>query len=331
MDKLENLKNVKVLVVGDFMLDRYWWGDVTRISPEAPVPVVRLRRSTCSPGGAANVAANIAGLGAEPLLVGCIGTDEDASAFRQALIECNISAEYLVARSDAPTNVKTRVIAHNQQIVRIDHEDTEDITETDEDAMCRAISEALTIADIIVVSDYQKGVLTQKVLRHIFESAGAVSKRVIVDPKGRDFTKYKGATMLTPNKREAADALLLDEGDLNLVMVAGTQLIANLGLEAILITRSEEGMSLFVKGRDEIRLRAAAKEIYDVTGAGDTVIAVIAAALAAGFDYADASTLANIAAGIVVEQVGTSAITLEGLSAVVSYAGLSRPVFNSHS
>ncbi|HMJ07945.1 MAG TPA: D-glycero-beta-D-manno-heptose-7-phosphate kinase [Pyrinomonadaceae bacterium] len=324
MDLLNNFKNVTILVVGDVMLDRYLWGDVSRISPEAPVPVVRLRRSTFAPGGAANVAANIAGLGARAMLIGCVGTDHDAGALNIALEECNVSAEYLIGRPDMPTNVKTRIIAHNQQVVRVDQEHTENISAVDEDAICNAVSKAMPDADIVIVSDYQKGLLTAAVLRHIFDIAKAHSRKVIVDPKGRDYSKYAGASMLTPNRREAAEASKLDEDDAGLIESAGRRLISDLGLEAVLITRSHEGMSLFIKDRPEIHLLAEAKEIFDVTGAGDTVIATLAASLAGGCNYAQAAAIANIAAGIVVEQVGTTSITLERLARAAASADLSQ-------
>lgn len=318
MENLERLKDATVLVVGDVMLDRYWWGDVTRISPEAPVPVVRLRKSTFALGGAANVAANVAGLGARPILIGCVGTDDEAADFRTALLELGVSAEYLVARDRAPTSVKTRIIAHNQQVVRVDREESTGLSASEENRICDAIATAITDADIIIISDYQKGVLSEAVLAGIFESAGKSEKKIFVDPKGRDFGKYSGASVLTPNRREAAEALDLDEASQTLIETAGRRLIKTLDLEAILITRGDEGMSLFIGANDEIHLHTEAKQIYDVTGAGDTVIATLATAVAAGFDYTEASMLANTAAGIVVGQVGTTAITFEQLVQAVN-------------
>ncbi|MEP7212217.1 MAG: D-glycero-beta-D-manno-heptose-7-phosphate kinase [Acidobacteriota bacterium] len=308
-----SFSKVGALVIGDVMLDRYWWGDVSRISPEAPVPVVHLRRQTCTPGGAANVACNIAGLGAEAFLVGCVGADSDAAAFRAALREVGGSDDHLIERNDVPTSVKTRIIAHSQQVVRVDQERAENLSATVEQEICSRISNLMPTVDIVVVSDYQKGTLTPAVLQHIFETAREHSKKVIVDPKGKDFSKYAGATMITPNRREAAEASQLEESDAAFIETVGKQIIETLGFEAVLITRSEEGMSLFVHGSDEVHLQAHTKEIYDVTGAGDTVIATLAVALAGGHSYAEASEIANIAAGIVVEQIGTSTITMAQL------------------
>jgi len=313
-----SFSEVAVLVVGDVMLDRYWWGDVSRISPEAPVPVVHLKRQTCTPGGAANVACNITGLGATAYLVGCVGADGDASAFRSALLENGSSDDHLVERRDIPTSVKTRIIAHSQQVVRVDLERVEDLPKDSESEVCAKISTLMPTVDIVVVSDYQKGTLSPAVLKHIFATARKHSKKVIVDPKGKDFFKYAGATIITPNRREAAEATKLEESDSSLVEKAARQIIDSLGLEAVLVTRSEEGMSLFVRGEDEVHLRAHTKEIYDVTGAGDTVIATLAVAVAAGNSYPEAASLSNLAAGIVVEQIGTSTITIDQLADVVA-------------
>ena len=313
---------VAVLVVGDVMLDRYWWGDVSRISPEAPVPVVHLKRRSSTPGGAANVACNINGLGANAFLVGCVGSDADASEFRSTLCDAGGSDDNLVVRSDVPTNVKTRIIAHSQQVVRVDQERVEQLPEPAEKAICDKVTDLVGLADIVILSDYQKGTLTSAVLEHVFRTARAHSKKVIVDPKGKDFSKYAGATMLTPNRREAAEASQFEESDSALIETVGRDIIETLDLEAILITRSEEGMSLFVREREEFHLQARTKEIYDVTGAGDTVIATLAVALAAGLSYAEAAALANIAAGIVVEQIGTSAIKIDTLVSAVNPADL---------
>ena len=321
-DIRSSFSKVAVLVIGDVMLDRYWWGDVSRISPEAPVPVVHLKRQTCTPGGAANVACNIAGLGAQAFLIGCVGVDADAAAFRTALQEVGGSDDHLIERNDVPTSVKTRIIAHSQQVVRVDQERTENLSEAVEIEICSRISSLMPGADIVVISDYQKGTLTPTVLEHIFKTAREHSIRVIVDPKGKDFSKYAGATMITPNRREAAVASQLEESDASLIETVGRQIIEKLGLEAVLITRSEEGMSLFVRGGEEVHLHAHTKEIYDVTGAGDTVIATLAVALAAGHSYAGASEIANIAAGIVVEQIGTSTITIDRLYPAVNASTL---------
>jgi D-beta-D-heptose 7-phosphate kinase/D-beta-D-heptose 1-phosphate adenosyltransferase len=202
-------------------------------------------------------------------------------------------------------------------VVRVDLEHVESLPKETEIEVCSKISKLVPTVDIIVVSDYQKGTLSPAVLEHVLATAHLNSKKVIIDPKGKDFSKYAGATMITPNRREAAEATKLEESDSSLVETAARQLIDSLGLEAVLITRSEDGMSLFVRDNDEVHLNAHTKEVYDVTGAGDTVIATLAVALAAGNSYEEAASAANLAAGIVVEQIGTSIITVDQLAGLV--------------
>ena len=313
MKLVEDFSRVKILVVGDVMLDRYWWGNVTRISPEAPVPVVRIQRDSYVPGGAANVAVNVAGLGARVTLLGLIGDDPDGACLRDGLKKAGVLSETLVAVKTRPTNTKTRIIAHNQQVARVDRESTSALSMKEADLLCNAISEQIDGADVVVLSDYAKSTLSDRVLGHIFSLAGNSQKPVVVDPKGKDFTKYVGSTVLTPNRREAAEACNLEPEADHLVSQAGRRLLDKLQLRAVLITESEEGMTLFEKGQPPSHFEAAAKEVYDVTGAGDTVIATMAVALAAGADFRDAAKLANLAAGIVVQQLGTASISYEKL------------------
>lgn len=323
MQVLENFSKVKVLVFGDIMLDRYWWGSVERISPEAPVPVVRLDKTTLIAGGAANVAANVAGLGAKPFLVGVVGDDEEAGSFPEILQNSNISSEYLVKIKNRPTTVKTRVIAHSQQIVRLDNETNETLNKDEENLVWEMIETIINEITIIIVSDYAKGVLTEDLLSRLITTAREKNIRILVDPKGKNYHKYKGATLLTPNKKEAADACKLEENGNNLVEIAGEQLISEIQTEAILITKGEEGMTLFEKDKNPLHLRALARDVYDVTGAGDTVIATLAVAIGAGTSLAKAAELANISAGLVVEQIGTTAIKFAELKeAVLKYKTL---------
>lgn len=317
MDFLDRISEVKVLVVGDVMLDQYWWGTVDRISPEAPVPVMRLRRRTYSPGGAANVAANIAGLGATPLLVGAIGCDEHAGLFCEVLQDAGVPAGHLLRSENHPTTVKTRVIAHSQQLVRIDQEADDGFNDVDENLLLHAIENAVGSADILVVSDYGKGLLTKVVISRLIEAAKAAGKMILIDPKGKEYAKYRGASLITPNKREASEACSFEIDRPGGVDQAGEHLMSAHGFGSVLITRGEEGMSLYQPGADPIHLTAIAKEVYDVTGAGDTVIATLAAALGAGADLESAARVANAAAGIVVEQVGTTPVKLEELRRVL--------------
>ena len=313
MNLRKAFSNVRVLVVGDVMLDRYWWGDVSRISPEAPVPVVRLRKSSFAPGGAANVAVNVAGLGASVDLLGCIGSDADGACLSEALEKLGVSAASLICRSDSPTNVKTRVIAHNQQVVRVDQEVASQLSADGENTLIDVFDSLIDSADVVICSDYAKGVLSPSILSEIISSARFRQKTVVVDPKGRDYSRYRGADILTPNRREAADACGLDDETAGVVQIAGAKLIADLDLTAALITESEDGMTLFQANAAPISYPAHALEIYDVTGAGDTVVATLATGLASGSSYAAAVEIANIAAGIVVGQVGTTAITIAKL------------------
>jgi rfaE bifunctional protein kinase chain/domain len=301
--------NAKVVVIGDVMLDRYWWGSVTRISPEAPVPVIRLDRTTTAPGGAANVAVNITSLGAQAFLVGCVGTDDEAAQLKSALGNTGVTGEYLESISERRTCVKTRIIAHSQQVARVDSEETTELDEICSSKIRETLSTVLPAADLIIVSDYAKGTLSPAVLSAVFAAALELNKPVLVDPKGKDFSKYAGATVLTPNRREAAEACKLEESMNDMTNIAGGQLIDSFGFPNVLITESEKGMTLFRKGSEPHHYDAASHEVYDVTGAGDTVIATLGVAFAAGFDLPSAVELANTAAGIAVGQIGTAAIT----------------------
>jgi D-beta-D-heptose 7-phosphate kinase/D-beta-D-heptose 1-phosphate adenosyltransferase len=320
VDIVKKIPSVKLLVVGDLMLDRYWWGDVTRISPEAPVPVVRLKKNTYAVGGAANVAANITGLGAKVYLAGVVGNDADAATFKDLLSGANISTECVVSSEHRPTTVKTRVIAHNQQVVRVDQETASELDPEDEEMILKAIDRVIAGVDLIIISDYAKGVLTSNILARLITKAKDLGKTVLVDPKGKDFSKYAGASLLTPNRREAAEACHLESESQDLIEKAGSKILSELDLEALLITQSEDGMTLFTRGGDPEHLEAAAREIYDVTGAGDTVIACLGSAMAAGADCLAAAKIANIGAGIVIRQLGTTHITADRLLAELGSA-----------
>lgn len=313
MKSLEKFSDVKILVIGDLMLDRYWWGKVTRISPEAPVPIVHLYKSSYTVGGAANVAANIAGLGAQAILIGLVGKDEDAKYFCQSLKKANVSDEYLIFSEYRPTIVKTRVIAHSQQMVRIDQEEVKDLDEVEQEAVLDKLLNVIDEVQVIILSDYAKGFLTNSLLPKIINLATEKAKVILVDPKGKDYQKYKGATLLTPNKKEASEACNINENNSGWISEAAQELISKVSLEAILITQGEEGMTLFKNDGNFHHFHASAREIYDVTGAGDTVIATLAVSLGAGESLEKAAEIANIAAGLVVEQVGTTTIKYNDL------------------
>ncbi len=291
------------------MLDRYWWGSVSRISPEAPVPVVALDKTTDAAGGAANVAANIAGLGAEAFLAGITGKDAEGILLDEKLSEIGIRHKILFAYEDRFTTVKTRIVAHSQQVARIDQETSEPITETQADLIFEKIAPLIEKTDAVVISDYAKGFLTPSLLTRLIKLSAEKGKPFLVDPKGADYGKYEGASILTPNEREAYDACGVEKFSDETLETVGRRLIENLGLNGLLITQGDRGMTVFEKNGKVSKLEASARKVYDVTGAGDTVIACLAVALSAGESFSKAAEFANVSAGLVVEQVGTTAIT----------------------
>jgi D-beta-D-heptose 7-phosphate kinase/D-beta-D-heptose 1-phosphate adenosyltransferase len=305
------------------MLDRYWWGDVDRISPEAPVPVVRLRRSSVAAGGAANVAVNAAGLGARVSLIGAIGTDQEAGVLLRVLGQKGIDPSNLVTRDNMLTIVKTRVVAHGQHVVRVDQESDLEEPSYQSAQEIEEFVRCLQNVDAVVVSDYAKGFVSDVLLHEIFSRSVKKGIPVLVDPKGRDYARYRSATMVTPNLREAAEAAGIDGKARNAAIEAGTRLLNTNRYEAVLITQGADGMTLFRQDRDAVHMPAHAREVYDVTGAGDTVIATIGVAVAAGFDLEQAARLANLAAGVVVGQIGTTSITFDDLNSAILKADIS--------
>lgn len=305
---LTELTKFKVLVVGDLMLDEYIWGKVERISPEAPVQVVDVRRDDLRLGGAGNVINNLVALGAAVRVVSVLGDDADARLLLQQLGELGVETTGVVLAPGRVTSRKTRVLASNQQIVRIDRETRATITADHERVLVGHIRSALSDCRVILVSDYLKGVLSEGLLQEIIRCGRTAGVPVVVDPKGDDYRKYRGASVLTPNRKEAQTAsgvMIQDEASLCL---AGRTLCESLNLDALVLTRSEEGMSLFYRGGREIHMPTEAREVFDVSGAGDTVLSVIGLGLATGLSLEDAARISNIAAGIVVGKVGTSTV-----------------------
>ena len=296
------MATVRILVVGDVMLDRYWFGDVSRISPEAPVPIVRIERREERLGGAANVARNAAALGAHCALLGVVGADEAGSQVAQLLAESHIDSH--LQRDEAiSTIIKLRVIGRQQQLLRIDFEDAPtDVVLRDKLTHFNAL---LPNYDVIILSDYNKGSLVN--VAHMVAAGRAAGKIVMVDPKGDDFSPYAGATVLTPNKSELRRIVGSWSTEEQLTSKAQA-LRAQLRLDALLLTRSEEGMSLYTAD-EVVHMQADAREVFDVSGAGDTVIATMAAMLGAGMPMADAIQTANRAGGIVVGKLGTATVT----------------------
>ena len=307
---LEKARNVRLLVVGDVMLDRYWFGDVSRISPEAPVPVVKVERIEERLGGAANVARNAVALGAQTALLSVVGDDEAGRSLSRLLEEGEIDAG-LHVDPDIDTTVKLRVIGRQQQLLRIDFETTpsHEILQAKLSEFVSRVEEC----DAVILSDYGKGGLTH--ITEMIRLARAAGKLVLVDPKGDDYAKYAGATVITPNRSELREVVGRWASDEELANKA-QKLRGELGLEALLVTRSEEGMTLFTA--DEVHHQPAkAREVFDVSGAGDTVIATLAVMLAAGAGWAEAIRIANIAASIVVGKLGTAVVTREELAAAM--------------
>ncbi|WP_324700633.1 bifunctional D-glycero-beta-D-manno-heptose-7-phosphate kinase/D-glycero-beta-D-manno-heptose 1-phosphate adenylyltransferase HldE [Pantoea agglomerans] len=292
-----------VLVVGDVMLDRYWYGPTSRISPEAPVPVVKVDTVEERPGGAANVAMNIAALGAASRLIGLTGEDDAARVLSNTLKDVNVHCDFVAVKSH-PTITKLRVLSRNQQLIRLDFE--EGFDRVDPEPIHQKMRESLAAAGALVLSDYAKGALSS--VQTMITLAREAGVPVLIDPKGTDFARYRGATLLTPNlsEFEAVVGKCKNEEE---IVARGTQLIADFDLSALLVTRSENGMTLLQPGKAPLHLPTQAQEVYDVTGAGDTVIGVLAAALAAGDSLEEACFLANAAAGVVVGKLGTSTVS----------------------
>lgn len=300
---LPDFHRAGVLVVGDVMLDRYWYGPTSRISPEAPVPVVKVDTIEERPGGAANVAMNIASLGAHSHLIGLTGIDDAARALNEKLSSVKVQCNF-VAVPTHPTITKLRVLSRNQQLIRLDFE--EGFQNVDAQPMLEKIQQSLPHVGALVLSDYAKGALSQ--IQTMIKLANEAHVPVLIDPKGSDFERYRGATLLTPNMLEFEAVVGYCKDDDELVE-KGTKLVQDLELKALLITRSERGMSLLRVGQPPLHLPTQAQEVFDVTGAGDTVIGVLAAALAAGKPLNEACYLANAAAGVVVGKLGTSTVS----------------------
>jgi len=315
---LDRVSRTRVLVVGDVMLDRYWWGSASRLSPEAPVPVVALKEISNIPGGAANVAANIAGLGASAILAGLIGSDDAGASLRTSLQKHNISGEFLIVSDTRPTTTKTRVLVHNQQIARIDDETDESITSAEEAALSASIGGMMSKLDAVVLSDYAKGCLTYSLVKTVIDLARAHGKFVIVDPKSRDLSKYSGASLITPNLAEAMNSAGIDNGGEERVNEAAAKILSETSVESLLITLGEHGMQLFQPGEEPVQFSSLARQVFDVTGAGDTVVAILAAALGAKADIHSAISLANIAAGIAVEKVGTTIVGIDEIRLAIN-------------
>lgn len=314
---IDGFADKRIVVLGDVMLDEFVWGRVRRISPEAPVPVVEVERQTLAIGGAGNVVSNLAALGASPVMLGVVGDDDDAERLKSKLRAIDVETSALVRDPSRPTTLKTRIIAHNQQVVRADRESRKPVSDEIEDQIIALFCREMEKADALVVSDYNKGLLTESLLARVLAAARSRSLTVCVDPKARNFSRYQPLTIITPNTQEAAEAAGIAIEDEESLIEAGRRILAGIDCRAALITRGEEGMSLFTSGGEMTHIPTVAREVYDVTGAGDTVIATLAVALAAGASFAEAAVLANHAAGVVVGKLGTAAVARDELMATL--------------
>ncbi|MBS0578814.1 MAG: D-glycero-beta-D-manno-heptose-7-phosphate kinase [Proteobacteria bacterium] len=315
LDVLACFAEARVTVLGDVMLDRFLYGSVERVSPEAPVPVIALQRTANMPGGAANVARNVAALGAQVVLIGVVGEDEAATELRALLAGSTSFRTHLTVDASRPTTTKTRYIADQQQILRTDREVSAALSEPVAAAVLKEFSAALAATDIVILSDYGKGALSDAVAAQAIAAASAAGKQVLVDPKSRSFAKYAGATVLTPNMHELQLASGRECTTDEQVEAAATAVISRGICETVIATRGKDGMSIIQKHAAPLHIRTVANEVYDVTGAGDTAVAAMAVALASGADMRSAARVANLAAGIVVGKYGTATATRDEILA----------------
>jgi len=314
LEIIPQLKGRKVLVVGDLMIDEYIWGDVSRMSPEAPVPVVGVNQETLRLGGASNVAHNVISLGGKIELCGLVGDDQMGRYMISDLKGRGVGTRGIITSADRPTTVKTRVIAHNQQVVRVDREVIGLLTNEEEQIMMASIRSLLAGCGAIVISDYAKGVVTPILIREIVNTASEAGVSVVVDPKVNHFATYRDVTVLTPNLLEASAGAGMIIDSIDALLEAGHIILEKLNSSYLIITRGDQGMTLFTKGGQPVHIPAVSREVYDVTGAGDTVVSALALAISAGLSMEASASIANVAAGIVVGEVGTVPVTLQQLT-----------------
>jgi rfaE bifunctional protein kinase chain/domain len=303
----------KIAVVGDMMLDGYYWGDVRRISPEAPVPVVEIEKEFFRLGGAANVILNVNSLGGKPYPIGIIGNDQEGKIFNELLNENGIEPEGLILTGQRPTTVKIRVIADNQHIVRIDKEKKDNIPADLENEIISKVGEIIGEVDAVILQDYNKGVLTENTIKAIIKLADDYKKIISVDPKFLNFFSYKNVSVFKPNKKETEDAFNIRISTDEDIEKAGKMLLDSLHADHVLLTLGAKGIALFDDKNNSSRIPTIARKVSDVSGAGDTVIATLTIALAAGIEIKKASYLANYAGGLVCEEIGIVPINLDTL------------------
>jgi D-beta-D-heptose 7-phosphate kinase/D-beta-D-heptose 1-phosphate adenosyltransferase len=310
---IRRFADCRILVVGDVMLDEFVWGTVDRVSPEAPVQVVLVNSNTRTLGGAGNVVNNLAALGAEVFAVSLVGDDQAGRDVASLLQGLGATVEGILIDPARPTTTKTRVMAAGQQVVRIDREKVLPLSPEFEDKLAAHAEKCLQSCDAVLLSDYGKGILTPSFISRLLRACATAKKPVVADPKGLDFSRYKGATVLTPNLKEAAKACSMEIRSQQDLEKAGARLLHELSLACLVITCGPDGMALFFPNRPSLRIKARARQVFDVSGAGDTVMAVLGLGLASGADFEQAALVANEAAGVVVGKVGTATVSAEEL------------------
>ena len=312
-----------ILVVGDLMVDEYLWGDVERISPEAPVQVVTIKDEDFSLGGSGNVVNNVVALGAKVSAVGVIGTGSDGQLLLNKLNELGVDIAGIFQDSNRPTTRKTRIIASNQHVLRIDRETKESISEPTFEAIAKYLEDKIPDVDVVLISDYGKGLITEALMARLIAAAQKHKKITIADPKGLDFSKYSGVSLITPNKKEAALASGIEVVDEKTLIEAGNKILQRVGIDKLLITCGKDGMVLFDRNKAPYKIRAETRQVYDVSGAGDTVLAVFGLSVASGISFEDGAALANTSAGIVVGKVGTATVSRQELSSALKHDDIS--------
>ena len=309
--------NCNVLVIGDLMIDEYLWGTVDRISPEAPVQIVSIKSENYTLGGAGNVVNNLLALGVKTKLLSTAGTGANSQQLFKLLNNLGVNTDAIIREPDRPTTKKTRIIASNQHVLRIDRETTKPVSAKTLEILKKHYKKTIINTDIVIISDYGKGLISHELISFITEYGKKYGKIILADPKGIDFTKYSGIFLMTPNKKEAAIAAGIEIVDKESILKAGSILCKTVGLSKILITCGKEGMILIDKNHKPFKIKSEARQVFDVSGAGDTVIAVLGAAIGSNYSIETSAVVANIAAGIVVGKVGTATVTRDEINKAI--------------
>lgn len=318
MIDIDDFKKAKALVIGDLMIDEYLWGSVDRVSPEAPVPVVCVENETWSLGGSGNVIHNLVAMGAQVSAIGTAGTGRAGKMIFEKLKELDIETDGIISEPQRPTTRKTRVIASNQQVLRIDREIEKNINSDTFEKLVQIIETKMPAMDLIILSDYGKGLITKQLVQKVVKLAKQHTIPVLVDPKSLDFSKYENVSIITPNKKEASLAASMDIKSKQDLLAAGQKIMDQAQLDRLLITCGQEGMVLFEKDKEPSTIASRARQVFDVSGAGDTVISLLGLGLATGASFKESAMIANIAAGIVIAKVGTATASLDELRQVLA-------------